>query len=52
MKYVVEMRSMICITSLVKICSGIQRLMGGGYRHKAWRLHKPTFIFFKIRQVA
>jgi hypothetical protein len=37
MKYAVEMRSdaMICITSFVKIVSGIQKLMEGGiHRHR------------------
>jgi hypothetical protein len=59
MKYAVETESgaMICMPSFIKIGSSIQKLMGreGGYTqtHKtACRSHKPTLIFFKIREVA
>jgi hypothetical protein len=52
MKYAVEMGSgaMIYVPSLIKICSGIQKLMGGGGgphidTRKAWRSHKPTLLF-------
>jgi hypothetical protein len=49
MKYAVEMDSgtIVYITSLIKIGSGIQKIIAGGYRdtQTAWRSHKPTFIF-------
>jgi hypothetical protein len=56
MKYAAEMGlgAMIYITSFTDIGSGIQRLKGGGgytTTQTAWRSHKPTFIFFKIRKV-
>jgi hypothetical protein len=54
MKYAFEMGSggMTYTPSLVKIVSGIQKWMGRYIdRQTAWRLHKPTFIFFKIRKV-
>jgi hypothetical protein len=53
MKYAVEMGSgaMIYIPSFIKICSGIQKLMGGTHRFRAtqtaWKSHKPTFMFSK-----
>jgi hypothetical protein len=49
-KYAVEMGSgvMICIRSFIKIGSGIQKLIAGGFTdtQAAWWLHKPAFIFF------
>jgi hypothetical protein len=56
MKYAVEMRSgaIMYIPSFIKRGSGIQKLMGRGEKHRqtAWRLHKPTLIFFfKLRKV-
>jgi hypothetical protein len=50
MKYAVEMGSgaMIYMKGLIKIGSGIQKLLGGGiHRNTAWRWHKFTFIFSK-----
>jgi hypothetical protein len=57
MKYAVEMSSgaMTYIPSLIKILSGIQKLMGRGEltdTRTAWGSHKPTFfLFFKIKNV-
>jgi hypothetical protein len=51
-KYAVEMGSgaIIYIQRFITIGSGIQELIG--VIHKtAWRSHRPTFIFFKIRKV-
>jgi hypothetical protein len=45
MKYTVEMGSgaMMHISSLIKIGSGIQKLIGGfADRQTAWRSHKPA----------
>jgi hypothetical protein len=52
MKYAVEMGSgaRICIPSVIKIVSGIQKLIGWDSQ-TTWRLHKPTFIFIKIMKV-
>jgi hypothetical protein len=52
MKYAVQMGpgAMIYIPGFIKIGLAIQKLMGWG-EHKAWRSHKPTIIFFKIRKV-
>jgi hypothetical protein len=46
MKYDAEMGrgAMIYIASFIKICSGIQKLIGG-FTDTAWRSHKPTFNF-------
>jgi hypothetical protein len=48
MKYAVEMGSgaMIYVPSLIKIGSGIQKLIRGDTQTQtAWKSHKPTFIF-------
>jgi hypothetical protein len=54
MKYAVEMGScvMMYIPSFIKTGSSIQKLIGGNsqtqtHTQRAWRLHKPTFIFSK-----
>lgn len=51
MKYDVEMHSggTMYIPSIIIIGSAIQELIGEGYAdtETAWRLHKPTFLFFK-----
>jgi hypothetical protein len=51
-QHAVEMGSgvMIYMPSSVMIDSGIQKLINGGSQ-TAWCLHKPTFIFFKMRRV-
>jgi hypothetical protein len=36
---------MIYIPSFVKIGSGIQKSIKGGFTDTAWRSHRPTFIF-------
>jgi hypothetical protein len=56
MTYTAAMDScvMIYIPNFIKTGSGIQKLIRGIHTHTqtAWRLHKPTFIFFsKIRKV-
>jgi hypothetical protein len=53
MNYAAEMGSgaMIYIRSFINIGSGIRKSMEGIQRQTAWRSHKPTFIFFKIREV-
>jgi hypothetical protein len=50
--YAVEMGSgaVIYLPSCIKIGSGIQKLIGGDTQTARWS-HKPTFIFFKIREV-
>jgi hypothetical protein len=56
MKYAVEMGSgvMMCTPSLINIGQGIQNFMGRytQTRKTAWKSHKPTCIFFKIREVS
>jgi hypothetical protein len=53
MKYAAEMGSsvIIYIPSLIKICSGIRKILGGIHKrtdtHIALRSHKPTFTFSK-----
>jgi hypothetical protein len=51
MKYAVEMGSgaMIYIPGFIKIGSGIQKLIGGGFTdtQTACRSHKPTLILSK-----
>jgi hypothetical protein len=39
MKYAVEMGSDAVTPSFIKICSVIQKLMGGGDSQTAWRSH-------------
>lgn len=48
MKYAVEMGSgaMMYVQSFINIGSGIQKLIGAIHRQR-----RPTFIFFKIREV-
>jgi hypothetical protein len=50
MKYAVQMGScaIIYIPCFIKIYAGIRKLIGGGGftdTQKAWRSHKPTFIY-------
>jgi hypothetical protein len=51
MKHVAEMVSgtMIGIPSFIETGLGIQKLLEGRHRHtdaeRAWRLHKPNFLF-------
>jgi hypothetical protein len=46
-----ELKTSLYILSFMKIGSAIQKLLKRGiHRHTAWRLHKPTLIFFKIRK--
>jgi hypothetical protein len=55
MKYAVEMGlgAMMYIPSFIGIDSGIQKLTEGRYTdtQTAWKSHKPTIIFFKIKKV-
>jgi hypothetical protein len=54
MKYAVEMSSgaMLYIPGSTKICSGIQKLIGGIYRHTESMLISQTYFYFlKIRNV-
>jgi hypothetical protein len=45
MKYTAEMSSgAICIPSFINMCSGTERLMGGGYRDTKTRIY-PYFFF-------
>jgi hypothetical protein len=51
MKYTVKMGSsaMIYIPSIIKVGSGIQKLIWRGFRdtQTSWPSHTPTFIFSK-----
>jgi hypothetical protein len=51
MNYAVETGSgaMIYIPSLIKIGSGIQKLIRGIHTETALRSHKPTFIFYFLQ---
>jgi hypothetical protein len=54
MKYTVEigLGSIIYISSLIKIGSGIQKLIGGIHGHTdSMEISKAYFHFFKIRKV-
>jgi hypothetical protein len=55
MKYGVEMSSgaMIYRPSFINTGSAIQKLIAGYTdMQRQWKLHKPTFIYFKISKVA
>jgi hypothetical protein len=55
MKYAVEMGSgamiYVYIPNFIKICSDIQKLMGGIHRHTDSMVIASCFHFFKIRKV-
>jgi hypothetical protein len=54
MKYSVEMASgaLIYIPNFIRIVLSIQKLIRADTQaHRAWRSHKPTFLFFKIKEV-
>jgi hypothetical protein len=54
MEYAIEMGlgAVMYIPSFMKIGSAVQKLMGGcTVAQRAWRSHKPTFVFFKIREL-